>query len=93
MKKMSMTDLQKSSESLKAMGHPLRIRIIRILGRELMSVGELAWACETSSPTMSTHLRLLNDRGIVKKQRQGRKVFYRLAAPVYGRIVDCLGSG
>lgn len=93
MKNTSTANLQKSSESLKAMAHPLRIKIIRILNRKLMSVGELAWACETSSTIMSTHLRLLKNRGILKKQRQGRKIFYRIADPVFGRVVDCLGSG
>lgn len=82
-------DLQKSSESLKAMAHPLRLKIIKMLGENIMSVGELAWACETTSPVMSSHLRLLNDRGIVKKRRQGQKIFYRVTEPLFGRIVDC----
>lgn len=93
MQKTSVVNFERSSEALKAMAHPLRLRIIGVLSSKLMSVGELAGACETSSPVISTHLRLLNDRGIVKKQRRGRKVFYRMATPIFARIVDCLGSG
>jgi len=85
-----MKDLQKTSDSLKVMAHPLRLKMIRILSTRPASVGELAGACEIPSPLVSSHLRLLSDRGVVKKQRRGRQVFYRVAEPVYGRILDCL---
>ena len=87
---MNMQDLQKTSESLKVMAHPLRLKMIQILCGRPVSVGELAGACEIPSQMVSSHLRLLSDRGVVKKQRLGRKVFYRLAEPVYGKIIDCL---
>jgi DNA-binding transcriptional ArsR family regulator len=86
----NMQKLQKTSDSLKVMAHPVRLKMIRVLSGRAISVGELAGVCEIPSQMVSSHLRLLSDRGVVKKQRRGRKVFYRLAEPVYGRIIDCL---
>ena len=90
MDKISTKSLQKTSDSLKVMAHPVRLKMIRLLSDKAVSVGELANVCKISSPLVSSHLRLLSDRGVVKKQRRGRKIFYQVTRPVYGRIIDCL---
>jgi ArsR family transcriptional regulator len=85
-----MDKLEKTSEYLKVIAHPVRLRIIQILRNNRFSVGELARVCETSGTMISGHLGKLKARGILKKQRQGRKVFYQVVEPVYRDIMACL---
>jgi DNA-binding transcriptional ArsR family regulator len=87
-----MNQLQQTTEHLKVLAHPLRLLIIRALRRNHhLSVGQLAGLCEASPPLISGHLRLLKDRGLLRKQRQGRQVFYHVSEPALARIVDCFG--
>jgi len=88
-----MNQLNQTTEYLKVLAHPLRLLIIRALrcNRQL-SVGQLAGLCEVSQPSVSGHLRLLKDRGLLRKQRQGRQVFYRVSEPAMARIINCFGD-
>jgi ArsR family transcriptional regulator len=52
------------------------------------SVGELVEEVGVSQPTVSHHLALLRQFGLVKLQRQGRQAFYTLNQ---GRVVECCG--
>ena len=83
-------NLQKTSEHLRVLAHPIRLKIIHILLNKPNCVGELASACQISSQVISSHLRKLSDKGILKKQRDGRKVFYQIIKPVHQNIVNCL---
>lgn len=88
-----MKQLHQTSESLKVLAHPLRLLIIQALrGHRQLSVAQLAGLCEASQPLVSGHLRLLKDRGLLRKQRQGRRVFYRVSETALSRIVSCFGS-
>jgi len=88
-----MNQLNQTIESLKVLAHPLRLLIIRALRRNRqLSVGKLAGLCEAPQPLVSGHLRLLKDRGLLRKKRQGRQVFYRVSEPALARIVNCFGS-
>jgi ArsR family transcriptional regulator, zinc-responsive transcriptional repressor len=82
--------LDKAAECLRTLAHPHRLRIIQILLRRDESVGELAKACELPSHMVSEHLRLLRDRGFLENQRQGRKIFYKIAEPALADIMHCV---
>lgn len=79
-----------AAECLRTLAHPHRLRIIEILLDHEESVGELARACELPSHMVSDHLRLLKDRGFLDNERQGRKVFYRIAEPALADIMNCV---
>lgn len=79
-----------AAECLRTLAHPHRLRIIEILLDHDESVGELARACELPSHMVSDHLRLLKDRGFLDNQRQGRKVYYRIAEPALADIMHCV---
>ena len=79
-----------AAECLRTLAHPQRLRIIEILLDHEESVGELARACELPSHMVSDHLRILKDRGFLDNERQGRKVFYRIAEPAVGDIMNCI---
>lgn len=55
-----------------------------------MSVGALAEAVGLSQPALSQHLALLRDDGLVATRKDAQTVFYRLADPKAGRILEVL---
>lgn len=82
--------LEGAAECLKTIAHPVRLRIIELLLGEWHTVGELAEACAVSQSAMSTHLRILADRGLLKPIREGRSVYYEIAEPGLQSIMACI---
>jgi len=75
----SETDLYVASRSLKAMGHPLRLKILCILaGGNEISVQDLVDLVGTSQSTISQHLSILRDKGILASRKDANKVYYRI---------------
>lgn len=70
------------SEVLKALAHPTRRAILRLLREGEMSAGEIAGHFDLSKPTLSGHFNELRDAGLVEVQRQGTSLIYRLNASV-----------
>jgi SAM-dependent methyltransferase/DNA-binding transcriptional ArsR family regulator len=75
---MSMTPEQ-IVDALSAAGEPTRLRILAILRRGDLAVGELAQILAQSQPRVSRHLKLLADAGLVERAPEGAWVFFRLA--------------
>jgi ArsR family transcriptional regulator len=61
---------------------PARLQIVRALNSEALSVGDLALAIDRKVQATSQHLRVLRQLGVVERERQGRKVYYRLSPNV-----------
>jgi ArsR family transcriptional regulator len=70
-----------------AVGDQKRIQILYALYERPRHVSALAEALNTPQPTISRHLALLRDRGMVVAERSGATVVYRLADP---RIIDAI---
>jgi ArsR family transcriptional regulator len=68
---------------LRALADPTRLRIMRLLGRMELAVGELAQVLDQSQPRVSRHIRILADAGLAERRREGGWVFVR-AAPAGG---------
>ena len=66
-------------ERLNALSEPIRVRLLRVLAREELAVGELARVLQTSQPTVSRHLKLLDEGGWVSRRRAGTASYYRLS--------------
>lgn len=73
------------AETLRALAHPKRLLMLHLLGSGGMSVSALASALDLSLPNASQHLRVLRDRGLVRAERVGHGVRYRLANPTFLR--------
>ncbi len=84
--------LDQATKCLKSVAHPVRLRILDLLSDGEYTVGELADLCEVEQATASDHLGKLRDRGILTQERRGRQVFYEIAAPAIGGIVNCMRS-
>ncbi len=59
---------------------PTRLRIVALLRVMELAIGELAVVLEQSQPRVSRHVRILDDAGLVVRQREGGWVFLRLAS-------------
>ncbi|WAM33713.1 ArsR/SmtB family transcription factor [Caldicellulosiruptor morganii] len=62
----------------KALSHPLRIKIVKILLDGEKCVCELNQLVEYSQPNLSQHLKILKDAGVVETQKRGLNIHYRI---------------
>jgi ArsR family transcriptional regulator len=67
------------AELFQAVSDPTRLRILALLARMELSVGELAQLLEQSQPRVSRHVRILADAGIVERRKEGSWVFLAIA--------------
>ena len=77
---------------IKAMGHPTRLFIVDTLSRGEANVQELTKAIGADMSTVSRHLGLLKEVGIIRSQRRGSQVYYRLQIPCVLNFFDCVES-
>ncbi|MCK4706578.1 MAG: winged helix-turn-helix transcriptional regulator [Gammaproteobacteria bacterium] len=71
-------DINRASRSLKAMSHPLRLKILCTLADNEVSVQDIVDAVGTSQSNISQHLAILRDKGILASRKEANKVFYRV---------------
>ncbi len=77
---------------IKAMGHPTRLFIVDTLSRGEANVQELTKAIGADMSTVSRHLGLLKEVGIIRSERRGSQVYYRLQIPCVLNFFDCVES-
>ena len=70
-----------------ALADPTRLILLYALAEKPMNVSELTQELNQPQPTISRHLKVLRDRGLVTAERQGMTVEYSLADH---RVVDAL---
>ncbi len=71
-------DIERASRSLKAMSHPLRLKILCTLGDNEISVQEIVENVGTSQSNISQHLAVLRDKGILASRKDANRVYYRV---------------
>lgn len=71
-------EIEKASRSLRAMSHPLRLKILCTLSENEKSVQDIVNHVGTSQSNISQHLAILRDKDIITSRKDANKVFYRL---------------
>ncbi len=71
-------DISRASRSLKAMSHPLRLKILCTLGDKEVSVQDIVSNVGTSQSNISQHLAILRDKGILASRKDANRVYYRV---------------
>jgi len=71
-------DIDRASRSLKAMSHPLRLKILCTLGDQEISVQDIVEHVGTSQSNISQHLAILRDKGILSSRKDANRVYYRV---------------
>lgn len=87
---MNKSSISSPEAVFKALGHPARLRIVRQLSAgehcvcDLVQAGDLGWS------TVSRHLSVLREAGIVQDEKRGLQVFYTLSLPCVAQFIACL---
>jgi len=82
--------LDREAEILKVLGHPVRLKIVAGLMSQSCNVKKI-WEClELPQATVSQHLALLKNKGIIDGKRDGVEVFYQVTSIEARKIVQTL---
>ena len=74
-------NIREASAAMQAMAHPLRLKILCLVGNQELSVMEIVEAVGTSQSNISQHLAVLHDHGLLQTRKDANKVFYRIDDP------------
>lgn len=74
----------------RALGHPARLQIAEALAGGEHCVNDLRELVGSSWSTVSQHLSVLRQAGIVRSEKRGSQVVYRLALPCVATFTSCL---
>ena len=70
--------IEQAARAMKAIAHPLRLKILCVLGEQQVSVQEIVEAVGTSQSNISQHLAILRDKGILLARKEANRVYYRV---------------
>lgn len=76
-------------EFCKALSDETRQSILKMLQRREMSVGEVVEAFNISQPTISHHLNVLKNVGLVTSRKEGKQIFYSINQE---NVEECCGK-
>jgi ArsR family transcriptional regulator, zinc-responsive transcriptional repressor len=82
--------LQEAAECLRTLAHPVRLRMVQLMLRGELTVGEIAKACGIPSHMASEHLRMMQHCGLLLRRQNGRRIYYQVAEPTVERLMECI---
>jgi DNA-binding transcriptional ArsR family regulator len=89
---MKTEQVQYLTKVFKALGHPLRIQIVRGLMNQECNVKHMTECLATAQATVSQQLAVLRSAGVVSCERKGNQVCYRVASPGIRRLVRLIDT-
>jgi ArsR family transcriptional regulator, arsenate/arsenite/antimonite-responsive transcriptional repressor len=81
------------AQVFKALGDPIRLRLLSLIGAHQggeVCVCDLTIAFNLAQPTISHHLKVLREAGIITSERRGTWVYYRLVPAALERMAALL---
>ena len=77
---MTMAEAERATADLEILAHPVRMQLLDVLARKegTVCVCDLEAAVPVKQPTVSHHLRLLRQAGLVHSEKQGQYAYYRV---------------
>jgi ArsR family transcriptional regulator len=87
------TSLDPEVRLLAALADPTRLAIVRQLAQDTETCAcDFTSCCDVGQPTVSHHLRILREAGVVTTERRGQNVWYQLAPETSRRLGALAGS-
>jgi ArsR family transcriptional regulator len=84
-------EANRMASALRVLADPIRLQIVSLLaGTHEACVCELTPALGVSQPTVSHHLRVLSEAGLVEREQRGRWAYYRLRPEPLRLVADAL---
>jgi ArsR family transcriptional regulator, arsenate/arsenite/antimonite-responsive transcriptional repressor len=90
MEQVQMTKYEARAEIIKAMAHPTRLLLVELLSKKERCVGEMTEAAGVDTSTVSKHLSVLRNAGIVSDEKRGLQVYYKLKCPCVLGFLSCV---
>jgi DNA-binding transcriptional ArsR family regulator len=90
--RMTWEALELVAARFRAMGEPLRLRMLQELEGGEQSVSALAHSVESTQPNVSKHLKILQDAGLLKRRQQGTTVYYSIADAMVFELCEMICS-
>ena len=81
---------ENSAEILKALAHPTRLWMVNMLSKGELCVCEFARGVDAHFSTVSRHLAVLRQAGIIGSEKRGKNVFYHLKTPCVLSFTECI---
>jgi ArsR family transcriptional regulator len=78
------------AELFKALGHPTRVKIIEYLSEGEKCVKDIWQELGIPQPTVSQHINILKEAGIISFRKEGVKTCYRIEMPIVVKIMKLL---
>jgi len=75
------------AQLFRALGHPVRIRILELLSDGERTVGDLQTELQVDSSGTSQHLTALRQQGVLESRRAGTSVYYRIRDPRVSQLL------
>ncbi|MFM8457943.1 MAG: ArsR/SmtB family transcription factor [Chthoniobacterales bacterium] len=85
--------MQGTLKILKLLSDPTRLRILRLLGKEELTVAELQQILGTGQSRTSAHLAQLKAEGLVSDRRAGKNIYYSRSGSVPAAVAELIESG
>jgi ArsR family transcriptional regulator len=84
--------VERTADVFKAIGHPVRLQILMMLGlaEEPVCVCDIERPFSIKQPTISHHLRILREEGLVEAEQRGTWVYYNLRPGALRPLRDLL---
>lgn len=86
----SATVVKRRANIFKAMGHVSRIRILELLVQGEACVCDIALVVGSDMSTVSRHLSVLRNAGLIEDDKRGLNVFYKLSMPCILDFFNCI---
>ncbi|WP_068505406.1 autorepressor SdpR family transcription factor [Paenibacillus kribbensis] len=80
------------NDAFKALADPTRRKILQLLKDKSMSAGDVAEHFQISKPSISHHLSILKQAGLVLDERQGQNIIYTLHTTVVADVIGWMFS-
>lgn len=81
-------EIERAAQCLKAMSHPIRLKILCVLGSNAVSVQDIVDQVGTTQSNISQHLAILRDKSILAYRKDANRVYYYVDDP---RMLQLIG--
>lgn len=80
--------IEQAARALKSIAHPLRLKVLCVIGDQEACVQEIVDAVGTSQSNISQHLAILRDKGVLVTRKDANRVYYRVGD---ARVLQLIG--
>ena len=80
--------IEQAARALKSISHPLRLKILCVIGDQEACVQEIVETVGTSQSNISQHLAILREKGVMVTRKEANRVYYRIGNE---RILQLIG--